>query len=155
MRIDVKRWAERMKQYRYPLLILLVGLFLLLLPGKSEPTARASPAQENSAETEQRQLESILEQIDGVGTASVLLAYRASEETEYLTDDDGTVIVSSGGGTQSALVCRTLEPQFRGAVVVCTGGGNATVKLQVVEAVSKYTGLGAAEISVFPSRSGN
>ena len=115
------------------------------------------PAQsyEASAEAEQSRLAVILEKIDGVGSASVLLSYRTSAETEYLSDDDGTVIVSAGGGTQSAVVRRTLEPVFQGAVVVCTGGGDAAVRLRVVEAVSNFTGLGAADISVFPRRSGN
>ena len=155
MKINAKQWPEKLKQYRYPLLILLLGLFLLLLPGKKEPVNQPAQSYEASAEAEQSRLAVILEQIDGVGSASVLLSYRTSAETEYLSDDDGTVIVSAGGGTQSAVVRRTLEPVFQGAVVVCTGGGDAAVRLRVVEAVSNFTGLGAADISVFPRRSGN
>ena len=155
MKINAKQWTEKLKQYRYPLLILLLGLFLLLLPGKKEPVNQPAQSYEASAEAEQSRLAVILEQIDGVGSASVLLSYRTSAETEYLSDDDGTVIVSAGGGTQSAVVRRTLEPVFQGAVVVCTGGGDAAVRLRVVEAVSNFTGLGAADISVFPRRSGN
>ncbi len=144
-----------MKSYRYPLLILLAGLLLLLTPGKQKTVAEPEAVPECSAESEQQRLEKILEQIDGVGAASVLLSYRTSAETEYLSDDDGTVILSAGSGTQTAVVRRTIQPAFQGAVVVCSGGGDAAVKLRVVEAVSKFTGLGAGAISVFPLKTGN
>ena len=35
-----------------------------------------------------------------------------------------------------------------GAIVVCQGGDNATVRLAIIEAVSNVTGLGADKISV-------
>lgn len=155
LKFNIKPWLDKMKGYRYPLLILLVGLMLLLLPGKGKKAEETASAQEHTLAEEQTRLASILEQIDGVGSASVLLSCSASEETEYLSDADGTVLLSAGSGTQAAVVRRTLRPVFQGAVVVCSGGGNAAVKLQVVEAVSKFTGLGAADISVFPRRSGN
>lgn len=155
MKVDWKQWPQRLRPYRYPLLIMLVGLFLLLTPTKKQTDAKPEAAPENTVETEQQRLEMILEQIDGVGAASVLLSYRTSAETEYLSDDDGTVILSAGSGTQTAVIRRTIQPAFQGAVVVCSGGEDAAVKLRVVEAVSKYTGLGAGAISVFPLRTGN
>ena len=39
-------------------------------------------------------------------------------------------------------------PQFRGALVVCQGGGDPAVRLAVIEAVSALTGLGSDKISV-------
>lgn len=121
-----------------------------MTPAKTKTTTEPEATPELTAEAEQTRLEAILEQIDGVGDASVLLSYRTSAETEYLADEDGTVILSAGSGAQAAVVRRTIQPEFQGAVVVCSGGGNAAVKLRVVEAVSKFTGLGAGEISVFP-----
>lgn len=154
IKIEWKQWSERLKSCRYPLLILLVGVLLLLTPGKHKADAEPETKPELSAQSEQQRLEDILEQIDGVGAASVLLSYRTSAETEYLSDDDGTVILSAGSGTQTAVVLRTIQPAYQGAVVVCSGGGDASVKLQVVEAVSKFTGLGAGAISVFPLKTG-
>ena len=39
-------------------------------------------------------------------------------------------------------------PQFQGALVVCDGGNNPTVKLQVLNGVAALTGLGADQISI-------
>lgn len=155
MSIQWKAWAQKLKDFRYPLLILLSGILLLMIPGKTSAEPEPEPVPELSAESEQQRLETILEQIDGVGAASVLLSYRTSSETEYLSDEDGTVILSAGSGTQTAVVRRTIQPAYQGAVVVCSGGGDAAVKLRVVEAVSKFTGLGAGAISVFPLRTEN
>jgi stage III sporulation protein AG len=85
----------------------------------------------------------------------VLLSSKASEETKYLTDEGGTVILSAGGGKQTAVVRQTMHAPWQGAVIVCTGGDDALVQLRVVEAVKHFTGLGAGEISVFPKRVGN
>lgn len=126
-----------------------------MIPAKQKTVAEPEAVPECSAESEQERLEDVLEQIDGVGAASVLLSYRTSAETEYLSDDAGTVILSAGSGAQAAVVCRTIQPACQGAVIVCSGGGDAAVKLRVVEAVSKFTGLGAGEISVFPLKTGN
>ena len=43
---------------------------------------------------------------------------------------------------------QTVAPQFRGALVVCPGGGDAQIRLKLIEAVSALTGLGADRISV-------
>ena len=39
-------------------------------------------------------------------------------------------------------------PLYRGALIVCEGGGNDAVRLQVIEAVAALTGLGSDRIAV-------
>ena len=51
-------------------------------------------------------------------------------------------------GTEETVTLQQISPQYQGALVVCSGGGNPSVRLQVVEAVSALTGLGADHISV-------
>ena len=46
------------------------------------------------------------------------------------------------------MVRQILSPEYLGAVVVCQGANDVQVRLAVVEAVSKVTGLGADKISV-------
>jgi len=41
-----------------------------------------------------------------------------------------------------------MQPTYRGALVVCQGGGQADVKLAVTEAVAVLTGLPADRITV-------
>ena len=57
------------------------------------------------------------------------------------------VLVDDGSG-DTAVVIRTMQPTYRGALVVCQGGGQADVKLAVTEAVAVLTGLPADRITV-------
>ena len=53
-----------------------------------------------------------------------------------------------GSGNQSVVPVQTLTPSFRGALVVCAGGDDPGVRLQVIRAVSALTGLGSDCITV-------
>ncbi len=144
-----KQLCALMSRFRYPILILIVGLMLMLLPtGDEVPEVLPAPTvREASLET---QLETILSQIEGAGRVRVLLTMDAGRETQYQTDGDSrdTVLVEGADREERGLVRQTLEPKYRGAVVVCQGAGNPSVKLAIVEAVSCVTGLGADQISV-------
>ena len=84
----------------------------------------------------------------------MLLSYAEGERIIYQTDtDDGfqssdTVTVTDSERNQTGLVVQTVPAVFQGAVIVCQGAGNPSVRLAIVDAVSKYTGLGAHQISV-------
>lgn len=155
----IPRWIQK---YRYPILILAVGLVLLMLPTGKTTTQKnevPSTAAAQIPDTGEK-LAQILAQIDGVGKVRVMLAVSVGEKTYYHTDEDTTVsdtsstvhketvIITDSNRNQSALITQIVPAQYRGAVVVCQGAGNAAVKLAVVEAVSKATGLGADQISV-------
>ena len=154
------KWMERFKQgsnARLPLLLFVAGLLLVLLTGRSGKAADVSPEPETltpqqEAEAAEQRLAELLAQIDGVGQVRVLLSYSTSAETEYVSDDGETVIVSSGSGKQTAVSRRTIYPRYLGAVVVCEGGASATVRLDVLRAVSQFTGLGADHITVLKLR---
>ena len=147
-------------RYKFALLILLVGVALLLLPDRdakaserSEPAAETVSAQQE-AEAAEARLASILSEIEGAGRVRVLLSFRTSAETEYVSDGDETVIVSTGSGRQSAVTRRTIYPQYQGAVIVCDGGDSPQVRLNILQAVSQVTGLGTDQISVLKLRAG-
>lgn len=147
-------------KYKYPILVALVGLGLMLLPspGNRAETPTVSPQQ--SVQTLEQRLEEILSGIDGAGQVRVLLTEKAGQQTLYQTDSrsqtdadgsdhsDDTVLVESADRTETGLVRQILEPEYRGAVILCQGAGSASVRLAVVEAVSCVTGLGADQISV-------
>ena len=63
-----------------------------------------------------------------------------------------TVVVSKGSGTEDAVVLQQIYPQYQGALVVCPGGGEAAVRLKIIDAVSALTGLGSDKISVCKSK---
>lgn len=157
-----QKLRQSMGKYRWPMLILLLGLCLMLLPTGNEPP-ETEPVPEyihQTDETLEQRLESILSQISGAGQVRLLLTERTGSETRYQTDTDtdsdqdgtalreNTVLVESTDRAQNGLIQRIDPPQYLGAVVVCQGGDDPRVKLAVVEAVSCATGLGADQISV-------
>ena len=106
------------------------------------------------------QLEELLAQIKGAGKVEVLLTYAASERTVFYADERSsssensltkeyeTVLISGNNRQEEALISHTLAPNYLGAVIVCQGADDPSVKLAVSEAVSKATGLGTDRISV-------
>lgn len=148
-------------KYKYPILILLVGLGLMLLPtGEKAPEPVHHIETTAPADTLEERLEAILSQISGAGRVSVLLTEESGRQTLYQTDSqtesddsgsrrsDDTVLVEDESRTESGLVRQTLEPTYRGAVILCEGADQPSVRLAIVEAVRCVTGLGADQISV-------
>lgn len=144
-------------KYKYPVLILLVGLALMLLPSGKETELQATPAETAPIQDDlESKLEAILSQIDGAGQVRVLLTEDAGREHLYQTDSevrtdsrsDDTVLVEDASNSETGLIRQTLEPKYRGAVILCQGADSPGVKLAIVEAVRCVTGLGADEISV-------
>ena len=153
-----KAILDYLKKYKFMILVLLAGMVLMMWPDAEEPKQTPAPAiREISL---QDSLESILEKISGAGEVSVLLTQAAGEETIYQTDENSsvqengrsthrqTVLVSGAGREEMGLVKKVKAPTYLGAVVVCQGADNASVRLAVVEAVRSATGLSSDRISV-------
>lgn len=147
--------TDLLGKYRYAALILLIGLALMLIPGT--PDNREPSPTEPSKETTisgEAELEAILSNIRGAGRVEVLLSYAAGERTVYQTDSDAgsqghdTVIISDEDRKQSGLITQIVPPVYQGAIIVCQGAGDPSVRLSIVDAVSKYTGLGSNQIAV-------
>ena len=89
-----------------------------------------------------------------------MLTEATGARSTYQTDDDltdsqdsvtsrrDTVIITDGDRAQQGLLCGVDPPEYRGAVIVCQGADQASVRLAIVQAVSNVTGLGADKISV-------
>lgn len=133
-------------------------------------------ASENSNITEnteydlQTELEDILSKMDGIGKVDVLITYSQTStvvpmysETESSTLTEET---DSGGGTRKqessnlnkevitdgdnkAITQTVILPKVEGAIVIAEGGGNATTKANIIQAVSAVTGLATYKVQVF------
>lgn len=163
--MDIREAGGRLtalfKKYRWPLLVVLLGIVLMALPiGTAKETAQPQPQTTQPTADPQQELVQILSQIRGVGKVQVLLTVKSGETVKYQTDDDivtsdtgstvrkETVIITDSDRNQQALIVQVLPPEYLGAIIVCQGADDAAVRLAVVEAVSKATGLGADRISV-------
>ena len=147
-------------KYKYPILVVLVGLGLMLLPTQPGQSSAEPPTETSPAPDLEQRLETILGQIDGAGQVLVLLTEDSGSETLYQTDSqsdsdgtgssrtDDTVLVEDSARTETGLVRQTLAPKYRGAVILCQGADQPRVCLAIVEAVRCVTGLRADQISV-------
>ena len=153
------------ERYKFVLLVILAGVALLLLPSTGGEGDRPPPAEEDHSggfqvEDLERRLEEVLSQVAGAGEVRVVLTVRSTarqvlaqdgrstQRGEELDSTLTTVVVSQGSGTQEPVTIQQLSPQYQGALVVCSGGDDPSVRLHMVEAVSALTGLGADKISV-------
>lgn len=100
---EIKEKAAKLEKFKYPLIILIVGVVLMLIPGKSTYLNTPSGTDEP--------LKTVLSCTSGVGRAEVI----ASE-------------------------C--------GVVVVCDGAEDAKVRLDIIRAVSSYTGFASDKITI-------
>lgn len=165
--MGIKPFLEKLlgiiKKYRYAVLVLVIGLVLMTMPDLSKPTEeRNAQVTENSAAevTLEEKLANILTQVDGAGRVQVILTVAAGEEVVFQTDDDetvstdstttklDTVTVTDADRNQNGLIRQINPAVYQGAIIVCEGADNPTVRLAIADAVSKITGLGTNRISV-------
>lgn len=150
-------------KYKYSIIVLLIGCIFLAAPkfeSKKSNESTISSKQEAVCESVSDQLEKILERIDGAGDVTVMLSTAESEKTLYQTDsritdsdasnatDISTIIVTDEQRTETGLVQQVISPKYQGAIIVCQGAENPTVRLSIIDAVSKVTGLKTDKISV-------
>lgn len=154
-----------LSKYKFVLLAAALGVVLLLWPGSKQPAAESATDPLPSAGREELQkteaaMEEILGKISGVGRVDVMLTLQSG--SELVLAEEGTLrysgdsrspdsyerssqpITDSGG----VVVTQEMYPRYRGALVVCDGGGSDSVRLQIISAVSALTGLGADKIAV-------
>ena len=134
------------------LIVVAVGIVVMLLPtGGNKESEPVSYIQETMPDIE-AELAGILSKIKGAGKVEVMLTMAQGQETCYQTDqrgeDHSTVTVTDSDRKEQGLIRQVNPPVYLGAIVVCQGGDDPTVRLAIVESVAKVTGLGADRISV-------
>lgn len=151
----------------------IVGAAALLLLVTSELSGEkdVSSPQENTAEyaseyieRTEKQLCSIIEEIDGAGKVEVMITLESCYENVYAKglssqmdkDDSGEqsqlteeyVIVKSGSSTEECLVVKVYEPMVKGVAVVAEGADNAQVKKAITETVCALFDISSNKVSV-------
>ena len=146
------------KKYKYVIAVVAVGMVLMLIPTPTEkktvsPTGKKTEAKAEASSTEE-ELAEILSKIKGAGKVAVYLSTAEGEKTVYQTNENGTdgkydtVTVTDAQRNQYGLVKQVNPPRYRGAIIVCEGANEPTIRYAITDAVAKVTGLGANQISV-------
>lgn len=163
--MELGKWKTRLKEiagkYRYVILILLVGMLFMIQPKiVEEETIDAAVHTEGEKSELCDQLEEILKHVDGAGNVKVMLSVDEGESTVYQTDTTSstgekssdirsqTILITDSQRNETGLIYQINPPVYKGAIILAQGADEPTIKLAIVEAVSRVTGLGANSISV-------
>lgn len=160
----IRHWLDK---YKYVLLVCVVGLALALMSFDGDEHIQQDTTASRDLDSQIRvleeNLESVFSSISGVGRVKVLLTVKSGYESVYAYDENKTANKSESSAastSQSQLVTITGEtgknpavvrinsPVFMGAVVVCDGGDNAKVCLQLTQAIKSLTGITADSITI-------
>ena len=128
------------------------------------PQENRSEYAEDYIERTEKELCSILEDIDGAGRVEVMITLESCYENVYAkghstqkdVDDSGEqsqlteeyVIVKNGSGTEECLVVKVYEPVVKGVAVVAEGADNAQVKKAITETVCALFDISSNKVSV-------
>lgn len=120
-----------------------------------------------------KQLEDILQKINGVGKVKVLIAYSQTSQSIPLYNEDtsqkdteekdtsgGTrkvvetdvkkdVIYQESNGQKVPITQSILSPKIEGAIITAQGASNPNIKADIIQAVEAVTGLSSYKIQVF------
>ena len=147
------------------LFLLILGMILVMLPGekKVKKTAETSIGFDEEAYEKalENRLKSIVEKIDGVGEASVMVTLEGSALYSYATDtsqDNGkdgnskresTIVLSTkASSVKEAVISGYTLPKVKGAAVVCSYDLSASLRAKVIGVVSAALGISSARICV-------
>lgn len=152
-----------LKKYQYALLVVLLGVVLLLFPS-GEASSHEEQVITDSVDSEiafdlerqEQRLSQVLSQIKGVGRAEVLLTLAVGSERILAEDNEQsesgskstTIVIRGGSGEEATITTQITAPIYQGALIVCEGGENPSVRLAVRKAVQALTGLSANHISI-------
>lgn len=178
MKLDwnwTKKVPAFLKRYRYPALILLLGIGLMLWPGRGWKTEQTvQPVQTQAADAPESEsaylrrmeaeLTKILSEMEGAGQVRVMLTLRTSASTQYQMNEESqsqtdgtknsvnkrteTVMTSRGSSYNEPTVVRQFYPAFQGALIVSQGGEDPAVRYRIANAVSALLGIGTDQITV-------
>ena len=123
------------KKLRLPLILLLFGLILIILPlmfsGNEGKSAEVKTLDEYKAGLEE-ELRDLCSDVEGVGKCRVFVTLERGEQSTY----KGSVLIE------------TKPPKVLGVTVICRGAESDRVKSQLVEMISALFDIGSNRVAV-------
>ena len=141
--------------------VVMLVLYFSVKTGTSKsttPSAAAVPVTDYCERTEQK-LVAALEAMQGVGKVKTVISWESGVETviAYATNSAGgnittTPTVVQTQGSSGPIVLKELYPKALGVIIICQGGNNVAVKLDVMRAVSALLDISQNKINVYPMK---
>lgn len=150
---------------KYVFAIILIGVIFMMfgLGGDKEEKKTKPTMTQNIMTDDEKRLESILSDIQGVGSVEVMITYYSTGKTDIAyelntsetkrTDNDNvsneenskkSAVMSDG----TPFVTGKIYPEVKGVIVVCDGGGDIGIKNRVREAVMTVMGIASHKVCV-------
>lgn len=148
------------------LIMLLLLLSELFTPDNTEAISKENTEAYASQyiEKTEKELEALLEGINGAGEVSVMLTLencyenvyakgyneKSDNKTDYqkLESEEEYIIVKSGSNNEECLVVKVYEPTVKGVAVIAQGAGNTQVKNAITQTVCALFDISSARVSV-------
>lgn len=172
MKEEIKKMIQKAGPMRLVLLAA-CGAFLLFLsyPSDSpepETTRVDSQAVQNEPATtleeykkaREEELKELLQKVDGVGNAEVMITLKASNEKVTLkdntskgeTNEEKTVLVENSDQDSVPYIIQEKEPEIEGIVIVCQGGNDSVMKREITDAVGALFSIESHKIKIMKSK---
>lgn len=154
------------KKWRGLLLVGIVaalGIALIIVSGagglenKSESVTEQSSYDDADAYARalEQRIAELCSSVRGAGDVKVMVSLVGGYKTVYALDSQSSssgykseVVMSGSGSSQKPLVAAYENPQIAGVGIVCTGGGDAEVRRQMISLVSAVLGVSTNKIFV-------
>lgn len=150
-------------------LVVVCGVLLIVLSyphSSSEPDMQDVYSQSVQSEdtstleeykkAREEELEELLQKVDGVGKAEVMITLKGSNEKVTLKDntsrgesnEEKTVLVENADRDSAPYIVQEREPEIEGIVIVCQGGYDSVIKREITDAVSALFSIESHKIKV-------
>lgn len=179
--IPLKKLFAGDRKVRLVMALGILGMLLLLAsqcastakPGDAPMDGAPQAANEEYIQALEKKMGDLIDSVDGVGKARVMITLESSAQLVYATEEksrtdrsqdisgedkrkeqssddlqSNLVLVDRGSGQKQPLVTTQIEPAVKGVVVVCPGADNKVVGARIVEVVTTALGIGANRVCV-------
>ena len=165
---------------------ILVILLSSFFGGNKKQTTNTETVQQTSASAQsvddfktqtEQSLTNLINGIEGVGNASVLVTIEKSSEQVYATEEKTStqtqqdkntssttknqsnnsnetkyLVIKNSDGTQQPIAVTEVQPIVKGVVVVCDGGDNPLIQQKVIQAVTTALDITSTRVCVIQSK---
>lgn len=149
-KIFEKLKALKHKEIIIAVIAVVVMLFIYFSTFSGEKETKAE-SKSDYCERMESSLALAISHIEGAGKADVVINWSSSVEIVTATNTNSNGNSSSSqvvNGTNGPIIVKEIYPKALGVLIVCEGGNNAKIKVDVVMAVSALMDISAEKVLV-------
>lgn len=140
--------------------VVMLAIYLSGFVGNKEKKTSATEAKPDYCAAMQAELADAIASVRGAGKTKVLVNWESGTEAiiAYVTSVNGNATNSSPqlvteGGVTKPIVLKEIYPKALGVVIICEGGDNVQVKLDIINAVCVLLDITPDKINVLTMKS--